>query len=246
MSVQFGHPAVDIVLLGAGGNVNDVLDIVDALAAAGRSVRVRGILDDYREQGAKHLGLPVLGSLSAARSIPDVLFVSTIRNESMHRSHPELVAKLGLDRTRFTSLVHPVAHVSPRAAIAHGVYVCAGASVAGGVVLHDHCSVGPNATVGHDTQVNAFAVIAASAVISGGVQVEQGCYVGSGASVKQGIRLGRGSLVGLGAVVVRDVDDEAVVVGNPARPLRRNAKGLEQMTGRGMTEPASKFKGRGA
>jgi sugar O-acyltransferase (sialic acid O-acetyltransferase NeuD family) len=234
------HPAADLVLLGAGGNVNDVLDIVDALTAAGQSVRIRGLLDDYREQGAKHLGLPVLGALNAARSIPDVLFVSTIRNESVHRKHPELVAALGLDRTRFASLVHPAAHVSTRTTIAHGVYVCAGASVASGVVLHDHCSVGPNATVGHDTQVNAFAVIAASAVISGGVRVGQGCYVGSGASVKQGVRLGRGSLVGLGAVVVADVDDGTVVVGSPARPLRRTVC----MTGRDMNESASKFEGR--
>ena len=51
--------------------------------------------------------------------------------------------------------------------------------------------------------------------------VEREATLGSGAVVVGGVRIGRGALVGAGAVVTRDVEPGQVVVGNPARSLRR-------------------------
>jgi UDP-2-acetamido-3-amino-2,3-dideoxy-glucuronate N-acetyltransferase len=42
--------------------------------------------------------------------------------------------------------------------------------------------------------------------------------LGSGAVILGGVTIGDGALVGAGAVVTRDVEPDAVVVGNPARP----------------------------
>jgi UDP-2-acetamido-3-amino-2,3-dideoxy-glucuronate N-acetyltransferase len=49
--------------------------------------------------------------------------------------------------------------------------------------------------------------------------VEAGASIGSGATILGGVRIGRRALVGAGAVVTRDVEPGATVVGNPARPL---------------------------
>ena len=43
-----------------------------------------------------------------------------------------------------------------------------------------------------------------------------GSKIGANATVLPGVVIGRGALVGAGAVVVRDVPDGKVVVGNPA------------------------------
>jgi UDP-2-acetamido-3-amino-2,3-dideoxy-glucuronate N-acetyltransferase len=51
--------------------------------------------------------------------------------------------------------------------------------------------------------------------------VERGASLGSGAVISGGLRIGRGALVGAGAVVTHDVEPGEIVVGNPARPLRR-------------------------
>jgi acetyltransferase-like isoleucine patch superfamily enzyme len=47
-----------------------------------------------------------------------------------------------------------------------------------------------------------------------------GCDVGINATILPGVTVGRGAQIGAGAVVVHDVPDFAVVVGNPARVLR--------------------------
>jgi UDP-2-acetamido-3-amino-2,3-dideoxy-glucuronate N-acetyltransferase len=49
--------------------------------------------------------------------------------------------------------------------------------------------------------------------------VEPRASLGSGAVILAGVRIGEGALVGAGAVVTRDVEPGATVVGNPARPL---------------------------
>lgn len=51
-------------------------------------------------------------------------------------------------------------------------------------------------------------------------RVEDDASIGSGAVILGGLTIGSGALVGAGAVVTRDVAPNAVVAGNPARPMR--------------------------
>ena len=59
-------------------------------------------------------------------------------------------------------------------------------------------------------------------------RVRRGASVGSGATILGGITIGENALVGAGAVVTRDVEPGTVVVGNPARFLRKRDKQQEQ------------------
>jgi len=56
-----------------------------------------------------------------------------------------------------------------------------------------------------------------------GCTVADDCIVGAGSIVFNGARVGEGSLVGMGSVVLANVEvpPSTVVVGIPARPLRR-------------------------
>ncbi|MBE0540476.1 MAG: N-acetyltransferase [Verrucomicrobia bacterium] len=51
--------------------------------------------------------------------------------------------------------------------------------------------------------------------------VKRGASIGSGATILCGVTIGARAIVGAGSVVTRDVPDQAVVAGNPARVLRR-------------------------
>jgi sugar O-acyltransferase (sialic acid O-acetyltransferase NeuD family) len=212
----------DLILLGGGGNVHDVLDIVDAINADGGKVNLLGVLDDHRALRSRHLGLEVLGGLESCSDFSGAQFISTIHNERVYRRHPKILKRLGLSHDRFATLIHPGAAVSRRAQVARGVYICDGASIAGGVVIGDHVSIGPHAIVGHDTRIESHSVIAAGALLGGGVRVGPACFVGSSASIRPDVFVGRESLVGLGAVVVQDVPPGCVVAGSPARPLTRS------------------------
>lgn len=51
--------------------------------------------------------------------------------------------------------------------------------------------------------------------------VRRGASIGSGATILGGLEIGERAIVGAGAVVTRNVPAGAVVVGNPARELRK-------------------------
>lgn len=51
--------------------------------------------------------------------------------------------------------------------------------------------------------------------------IKKGASIGSGSTILCGISVGENSIVGAGSVVTKDVPDNTIVVGNPARILRR-------------------------
>ncbi len=209
----------DLIILGASGNVYDLLDIVDAINAIEPTWHALGILDDRRAIGSEFAGLKVIGLTRDALRFTDCMFINAIRSESTVRRMANIIAATGVADARFATLIHPAASVSARAAIGRDVLVNFGASVAGNVTLADHVSLGPNCIVGHDACIDSYTAVAAGAIISGGVHVEQSCYIGTGAMIRQQLHISVCALVGMGAVVVKDVEPETIVVGNPARPL---------------------------
>jgi UDP-2-acetamido-3-amino-2,3-dideoxy-glucuronate N-acetyltransferase len=52
-------------------------------------------------------------------------------------------------------------------------------------------------------------------------RVKRGASIGTSATILCGVTIGENAIVGAGSVVTRDVPDNAVVAGNPARVLRK-------------------------
>jgi UDP-3-O-[3-hydroxymyristoyl] glucosamine N-acyltransferase len=55
-------------------------------------------------------------------------------------------------------------------------------------------------------------------MIGGSTVVDDDAYVAPGVALMNGITVGQRAMVGLGAVVVRSVEPDTVVMGNPAKP----------------------------
>jgi len=53
------------------------------------------------------------------------------------------------------------------------------------------------------------------------IVVKQGASIGSNATLLCGITVGSGSIIGAGSVVIRDVPDNTIVAGNPAKIIRK-------------------------
>src|SRR5688500_18265845 len=84
-------------------------------------------------------------------------------------------------------------------------------------VIEDGAWIGPSVTV-----TNARYPLGRDAKASlRGPMVRRGAKIGANATLLPGVVIGRDALVGAGSVVVHDVPDGAVVVGNPARVVRQ-------------------------
>jgi acetyltransferase-like isoleucine patch superfamily enzyme len=74
-----------------------------------------------------------------------------------------------------------------------------------------------NATVGHDSVLDAFVQVNPLAAVSGDCWLGERVLIGTTAAVLQGLSVGAGATVGAGACVVRPVPGDTVVKGVPAR-----------------------------
>jgi sugar O-acyltransferase (sialic acid O-acetyltransferase NeuD family) len=213
-----------LIIIGTGGSAFDVIDIAEGLKKVGISWKLAGLLDDARQAGSTHLGLAVLGALHEGGRFSGCSFINVIGSDVSFRKRLEIIRSTGLSAERFATLVHPQASVSPSAKLGRGVYVSFGCSVGGNVVTGDHVSFSPGSTIGHDSKIADGALLAPGAIISGFVEVGRCAYIGAGAMIKQRVKIGDGALVGMGAVVTRDVAPGAVVVGNPAKQLKKRTE----------------------
>ncbi len=50
------------------------------------------------------------------------------------------------------------------------------------------------------------------------------CFIGGGAYILPGVHIGDNVIVGMGSVVTKDVPNNCIVAGNPARIIRENIK----------------------
>ena len=55
----------------------------------------------------------------------------------------------------------------------------------------------------------------------GGAKVKKGAKIGASSTILPGLRIGKNSLVGAGSVVVADVPPDSVVLGNPAKVVKK-------------------------
>lgn len=101
--------------------------------------------------------------------------------------------------------------------LGNNVTVKCGVYLWDGIILEDNVFVGPNVTFTNDKQPRSKVYPAQYLQ----TVVKAGASIGGGAVLLPGVTIGQRAMIGAGAVVTRDVPDDGVVVGNPAR-LKRN------------------------
>jgi UDP-3-O-[3-hydroxymyristoyl] glucosamine N-acyltransferase len=78
--------------------------------------------------------------------------------------------------------------------------------------------------IAHNVVIGKHCVIVALAMIGGGTKICDGAWVAPTACVRDGIVIGKQALVGMGAVVTKNVDDKDVVIGVPAKSIKKAEK----------------------
>jgi acetyltransferase-like isoleucine patch superfamily enzyme len=86
------------------------------------------------------------------------------------------------------------------------------------VTIEDDVFVGPNVVFTDDPHPMGCAHYTEC---RGGATVRRLARIGANSTILPGVVIGANSLVGAGSVVVDDVPEDTVVVGNPARAIRR-------------------------
>lgn len=183
-------------------------------------ITVRGFLDDNPAvAGQKFCSASVLGEVQQWQEYPDCEFVIAIGNPRIRKKVHDKMCTVG--SPSFATLIDPDAVAMPEhVSIGPGSVICAGTVCTVEVEIGAHVILNLNCTVGHETCIDDFATIAPMVAISGNVRIGQRAEVGTGASIRQGLTVNDGAMIGMGSVLTKNVAENTVVFGSPAKPIK--------------------------
>lgn len=129
---------------------------------------------------------------------------------------------------KFTSLGGEVCStISPFAKIGnYGNAIGEGCNIMTYTVLTNDILIGKcvlinlSCTIGHDVIIGDFVEICPGVKISGNCNIGNFTFIGTNSTVLPGIKIGENVVVGAGSVVTKDIPDNCMVVGVPAKVIK--------------------------
>lgn len=118
------------------------------------------------------------------------------------------------------NVIHPSSIISNYATFGMGNFIAANATVNALAKIADNCILNTGCIVEHECIVASGAHIAPGTVLAGNVTVGENSFIGANSVVKQGVKIGSEVIVGAGSVVIKDIPDNEIWVGNPAKKLK--------------------------
>ncbi len=100
--------------------------------------------------------------------------------------------------------------------------VCIDRGVIGATIIGEGTKIDNLVHIAHGVKIGKNCLIVAGAVIGGSCEIGDYTFIGMNASIKNKIKIGKNCIIGAGSVVLNDVEDNSVMVGNPAKFLRTN------------------------
>jgi len=211
----------DVVIIGAGGFGREVLDVFNAVNSIKPIFRVLGFIVDPRfgRAGAYLNDKPILGGFDwLDEHQSDVKAICGVGAPEQRFHLIERARLLGID---FCSVIHPDAILTSRVTIGKGVVITAGCIFTNNIQVGNHVQVNLDCTVGHDVVIEDFATISPGSHVSGKVIIRQGAFIGTGTNIIEKIEVGAWSTVGAGSAVIKDIYENGVAVGVPARVIKK-------------------------
>lgn len=133
-----------------------------------------------------------------------------------------LIDKLKLDGYSITSIIDKTARLSHTSRIGKGVILYPNTYISSNSIIGDNTLISVGTCIGHDSVIGENVVISTQASISGNCQIGNNTYIGTKSVLKEHVRVGEYSIIGMGSCVFRDVENDVIALGNPAREIRRN------------------------
>lgn len=102
-----------------------------------------------------------------------------------------------------------------------GNNTCIDRAVLGSTLLKTHCKIDNLVHIAHGVQVGKNALVIANAMVAGSTKVGENAWIAPSASILNKLEIGSNSFIGMAAAVIRDVAEDDIVAGVPAKSIKK-------------------------
>ncbi len=206
-----------IYILGVGNNTEVYIDLVEACGY----IPVGLYHFEKGREGEKLHNIPIIDCNDNLfkQDLSEKLFAISVGDNKIRAVLADKIKKRG---GIIPTIIHPSAVVSRYAKIAQGVVIHANSVVQAGASIGENTVISYNASITHTSKVGENCYLAAHAHIGAYCNVGDLVLLGQGSIVVSGKvkSIGENSIIGAGAVVIKNVESNSIVAGNPAKKIK--------------------------
>ncbi len=208
-----------MILVGAKGFAKEVFEIVLKNKQSESIV----FYDDINLNGAKTIfeDYIVLQSIAEAKDYfekKDNRFAIGIGNPILRRKMFGKFTQVGGIPTSTISLDAKIG--SKEVIVGKGTTILDGAIISNSVTIGAGCIVYYNVIITHDCKVGDFVEISPAAILLGRCTIDSYTQIGANSTILPDITIGSNVIIGAGSIVTKNVPDNCIVYGNPAKIIQ--------------------------
>ena len=212
-----------VIILGAGGNANVIKSTINDINEDAGKVEFLGFLDDQKNHKKNQLvkGKITKKNIDKYKKYKDVFFIWSLRSTSLGHNILKKYKNLDIEEKKLLTAIHPTAVVSKYSKIGYGVSIHPFVNISANVVIKNNVHIFSHSMIGHDTTLGHFSYVANNVSMGAFIKINEGGYLGMNSTIRERVKIGKWSIVGMGSVVINNVKNFSVVVGNPATQLKK-------------------------
>lgn len=209
-----------LIIIGAGGFGREVADTVSRINRTEKTYNLLGFVDDTKELLDKEInGLKVLGNkewFKEFSKLNEIYAVMAIASPNGKRGLAEYLDGC----VQWENIIDPSAIISPYAEMGVGNIVQPFVVIGPDTKVGNHCMFNLRTNMGHDAKTEDFISAMSMCDITGGVFIKEGAYLATSVAIVPGVVIGKNAFICAGSVVLKDVEDDAQVIGYPAKRIK--------------------------
>lgn len=207
----------DLIIIGAGGMGRTLYDLCKESCGYETEFQIKGFVDDNLNALENFKNYPpIIGSISTYLPKDNDVFVCSIGGDSRRACMSQIIERCGT----FISLIHKTARIGSNVILGKGNMIGAFTTIAADAHIGDYNFIQSYTIIGHDVQIGDWNRIDSHVMCIGGIKIGNQNMIHTSAVLNHNVEIGDNAHIGACSFVIRNVESDTTVFGNPARRLK--------------------------
>jgi sugar O-acyltransferase (sialic acid O-acetyltransferase NeuD family) len=214
----------NIVLIGGGNQAHYTIDIINKE----KKYNIIGIIDSIHDIGSDRFGYKILGRQEDIVQLVNKYNIEggvISIGDNWVRYHVFGQIKKQIPDFNFVNAIHPSVIIGDNVELGEGVVMMAGCIINPKSKIGNFTFFATGAQVDHDCNIENYSSISAGSITGGYVTLGEFSAITLGVTVVDRLKIGKNTVIGAGSLVLKDIPDNVLVYGNPARIIRTRKEG---------------------
>jgi sugar O-acyltransferase (sialic acid O-acetyltransferase NeuD family) len=145
-----------------------------------------------------------------------MIAIGYVQNNKIRRERYFRAKEMGYQLVNFVSpkaILHPETMVGDNCMIGHYTVISPGVRIGNNVLIGHGCMIG------HDVIIGDHCFFSNATSVAGSVKIGSSCYFATNSTIRNKVSIGKECVVGAGAIILENIGDKTVHLGEPATML---------------------------